>query len=135
DLGSIAAIKLLRDAWMSPVRRDRFATEQRMLAQFNHASIARLYDAGATSEGTPWIAMEYVEGVPITTYCEQQQCSLVERLQLFRSICDAVSYAHRHAIIHRDLKPSNILVTTGGQVKLLDFGIAKQLGTSDVPVG
>jgi serine/threonine-protein kinase len=131
DIGSVAAIKLLRDAWMSPARRERFATEQRTLAQLYHPSIARLYDAGATSGGTPWFAMEYVEGAPLTDYCNRQHASLPERLRLFRSACEAVEYAHRHAIIHRDLKPSNILVNDNGQVKLLDFGIAKQLDADD----
>ena len=128
DLGSQAAIKILRDAWLSPARRQRFATEQRTLASLNHPSIARMYDAGALSDGTPWIVMEYVPGVPITEYCRARETPATERLRLFRSVCDAVLYAHRHLVIHRDLKPSNILVTEEGQVKLVDFGISKQLG-------
>jgi serine/threonine-protein kinase len=128
DLGSQAAIKILRDAWLSPARRQRFATEQRTLASLNHPSIARLYDAGALSDGTPWIVMEYVPGVPLTEYCRANALSLADRLRLFRAVCDAVLYAHRHLVIHRDLKPSNILVTADGQVKLVDFGISKQLG-------
>ena len=75
----------------------------------------------------PWFAMEYVEGLPITDYCRERACSMDERLRLFRSVCEAVQYAHRQAIIHRDLKPSNILVKADGTMKLLDFGIAKQL--------
>jgi serine/threonine protein kinase/tetratricopeptide (TPR) repeat protein len=128
DLGSQAAIKILRDAWLSPARRQRFATEQRTLASLNHPSIARLYDAGALSDGTPWIVMEYVPGVPLTEYCRTASPTLAERLRLFRAVCDAVQYAHRHLVIHRDLKPSNILVTADGHVKLVDFGISKQLG-------
>jgi serine/threonine-protein kinase len=127
DLGTVAAVKILRDAWLSPARRERFAAEQRTLAQLNHPLIARLYDAGTLSDGTPWFVMEYVEGVPLTTYCRTHTLSIVERLRLFRSICEAVQHAHRHLVVHRDLKPSNILVTNDGGVKLLDFGIAKQL--------
>jgi serine/threonine-protein kinase len=131
DLDSVAAIKILRDASLSPARRERFASEQRTLAQLNHPAIARLYDAGTLPEGTPWIAMEYVEGVPVTDYCEHHASSIRGRLELFRSVCGAVQHAHRRAIIHRDLKPSNILVTRDGGVKLLDFGIAKQLESLD----
>ena len=127
DLGSHAAIKILRDAWLSPARRQRFAAEQRTLASLNHPSIARLYDAGALSDGTPWIVMEYVEGMPLTEYCRTHASTIPERLRLFRDVCDAVQYAHRHLVIHRDIKPSNILVTGDGSVKLVDFGIAKQL--------
>ncbi len=127
DLGNLAAIKILRDAWMSPARRERFALEQRTLAQLNHPSIARLYDASMLADGTPWFAMEYVDGVPLTAYCAARHCSIGERLRLFRAVCDAVDYAHQHAILHRDLKPSNILVKEDGAVRLLDFGIAKQL--------
>lgn len=127
DLGSTAAIKVLRDAWLSPARRDRFLTEQRTLAELKHPGIAALYDADALPDGTPWFAMEYVEGLPITEYCERNGCDLRDRLRLFRGVCVAVQHAHRQAVIHRDLKPSNILVAAGGQVKLLDFGIAKQM--------
>ncbi|HSB53099.1 MAG TPA: tetratricopeptide repeat protein [Gemmatimonadales bacterium] len=133
DLGSVAAIKILRDAWLSPARRERFESEQRTLAQLNHPSIARLYDADALPDGTPWIAMEYVDGVAITDWCDQRNATVQERLRLFHTVCEAVQHAHRHAIIHRDLKPSNILVTADGAVKLLDFGIAKQLESLDLP--
>jgi serine/threonine-protein kinase len=133
DLGSVAAIKILRDAWLSPARRDRFQSEQRTLAQLNHPAIARLYDADALPDGTPWIAMEYVDGVPLTDYCERRGASTAERLRLFRTVCEAVQHAHRQLVIHRDLKPSNILVTADGGVKLLDFGIAKQLESVDLP--
>ncbi|MBZ5704183.1 MAG: serine/threonine-protein kinase [Acidobacteriia bacterium] len=134
DLGSLVAIKILRDAWLSPARRERFASEQRTLAQLNHPGIARIYDADTLTDGTPWFAMEYVEGVPLTEYCAQHDCSIEARLQLFRSVCEAVQYAHQHAVIHRDLKPSNILVKPDGTVRLLDFGIAKQLESLDTPV-
>jgi serine/threonine protein kinase len=131
DLGTLAAIKILRDAWLSPSRRERFASEQRTLAQLNHPSIARLYDADTLPDGTPWFVMEYVRGQPLTTYAEAHDCSIQLRLRLFREVCEAVLHAHRHAVIHRDLKPSNILVDDDGAVKLLDFGIAKQLESLD----
>ena len=131
DLGSRAALKLLRDAWLSPSRRLRFQSEQRTLAQLDHPAIAQLHDAGALPDGTPWFAMEYVEGVPITEYCRARKSSLAERLRLFRAVCEAVQHAHRHAVIHRDLKPSNILVKPDGTVKLVDFGIAKQIEALD----
>ncbi|MBZ5552782.1 MAG: serine/threonine-protein kinase [Acidobacteriia bacterium] len=134
DLGNQVAIKILRDAWLSPARRERFASEQRMLAQLNHPSIARLYDADTLADGTPWFVMEYVDGLPLTDYCQKQNCSIERRLQLFRQVCEAVQYAHGHAVIHRDLKPSNIFVKEDGSVRLLDFGIAKQLESLDTPV-
>ena len=127
DLGSLAAIKVLRDAWMSPARRQRFDFEQRTLAQLSHPAIARLYDADTMADGTPWFAMEYVEGLALTDYCLRHGSSIEERLKLLRSVSQAVRYAHSHAVIHRDLKPSNILVQGDGSVKLLDFGIAKQM--------
>jgi serine/threonine protein kinase/Tfp pilus assembly protein PilF len=135
DLGSLVAIKILRDAWLSPARRERFASEQRTLAQLNHPSIARLYDADTLDDGTPWFVMEYVEGVPLTEYCSEHACSIGERLQLFRAVCEAVQYAHQHAVIHRDLKPSNILVKPDGTIRLLDFGIAKQLESLETHAG
>jgi len=133
DLGSVAAIKILRDASLSPVRRERFDREQRILAQLNHPAIARLYDAGVLDDGTPWFAMEYVEGVPITEHCRRQNATLAQRLRLFRDVCEAVLHAHRLMVVHRDLKPSNILVRDDGSVKLLDFGISKQLDTLNDP--
>ncbi len=134
DLGNLVAIKILRDAWLSPARRERFASEQRTLAQLNHASIARLYDADALADGTPWFAMEYVEGVPLTDYCKLHACPLDTRIHLFRAVCEAVQYAHSQAVVHRDLKPSNILVKQDTSIRLLDFGIAKQLESLDTPV-
>ncbi len=131
DIGGLIAIKLLRDAGLSPARRQRFASEQRALAKLVHPHIATLYDAGTLSDGTPYILMEHVDGVTLTQYCDQAQCSIAERLRLFRDLCEAVQFVHRHAIVHRDLKPSNVLVTTDQVVKLLDFGISKQLDTTD----
>jgi serine/threonine protein kinase/tetratricopeptide (TPR) repeat protein len=134
DLGTQVAVKVLRDAWISPSRRERFASEQRTLAQLNHPLIARLYDADTMDDGTPWFVMEYVDGVPLTQYCREHECSIEERLQLFRSVCEAVQHAHANAVIHRDLKPSNILVKSDGSIRLLDFGIAKQLESLDLQV-
>jgi serine/threonine-protein kinase len=132
DLGSVAAIKILRDAWLSPARRERFASEQRTLAQLNHPAIARLLDADSLPDGTPWFVMEYVAGESLTEHCAKRAASLDERLRLFREVCVAVQHAHHHAVIHRDLKPSNIMVAEDGSIKLLDFGIAKQLESLEV---
>ena len=133
-LGDQIAIKVLRDAWFSPARRERFASEQRTLAQLNHPSIARLYDAATLDDGTPYFVMEYVEGTRLTQFCREHQCSMEERLRLFRAVCEAVQYAHSQAVIHRDLKPSNILVKGDGTVRLLDFGIAKHIESLDLSV-
>src|SRR5438045_9769181 len=91
------------------------------------SNISRLFDGGTTDDGLPYFVMEYVAGLPINEYCAAHKISLVERLKLFREVCAAVSYAHRHTVIHRDIKMSNILVTSEGRPKLLDFGIAKIL--------
>jgi serine/threonine protein kinase/Tfp pilus assembly protein PilF len=127
DIGGQVAVKLLRDAWLSPMRRQRFRVEQLTLAQLNHPSIARIYDSGMLEDGTPWFVMEYADGLPLTEHWKKHGVTVRECLFLFRRVCEAVQYAHSHAIIHRDLKPSNILVNSAGEVKLLDFGIAKQL--------
>jgi len=134
DIGTQVAIKVLRDAWLSPARRERFAIEQRTLAQLNHPSIARLYDAATLSDGTPYFVMEYVEGIPLTEYCRKNNCSVETRLNLFRAVCEAVQHAHSNAVIHRDLKPSNILVKADGTIRLLDFGVAKQLESLDLTI-
>jgi eukaryotic-like serine/threonine-protein kinase len=126
------AIKFLPHAALSPARRESFAREIRTLARLKHPFIARLYDAGAI-ESTPWFAMEYVEGGPLSAYLKEHPLSVNEKLKLFRSICSAVQYAHGQEIIHRDLKPSNVLVESDGTPRLLDFGIAKQLQKLDQP--
>ena len=105
----------------------RFAQEQQILAAVEHPNIARLIDAGADDEGRPYIVMEYIDGLPITTYCDRARLSIRERVALFRIVCSAVQHAHQQFIVHRDLKPSNVLVTGDGIPKLLDFGIAKLL--------
>src|SRR5579859_5724727 len=119
DMGGQVAIKLLRDAWLSPMRRQRFRIEQSTLAQLNHPSIARIYDANTLEDGTPWFVMEYADGLSLTEYWKEHGGTIRQCLQLFRRVCEAVQYAHSHAIIHRDLKPSNILVNAEGEVKLL----------------
>jgi len=131
EIGGKVAIKLLRDAWVSPARRRRFAQEQSTLAQLNHPGIAQLYEADALPDGTPWFVMEYVDGLALTQYWAERKGSIEECLWLFRGVCEAVLFAHRRAIIHRDLKPSNILVTAERRVKLLDFGIAKHLDEAE----
>lgn len=131
DLGNRVAVKL---AWRGLVTADlrvRFEQEQRVLARLDHPGIARLLDAGATREGTPYIAMEYVDGLPITRFASEGALSTDQRVDLLLQVCDAVAYAHRNLVVHRDLKPSNILVRADGTVKLLDFGIAKLLGVPD----
>jgi serine/threonine protein kinase len=105
----------------------RFGEERQILAGLQHPHIAQLLDGGVTEEGLPWLAMEYVQGEPIDRYCAVRALGLEARLGIFLAVCDAVQFAHQHLVVHRDLKPSNILVTPEGQVKLLDFGIAKVL--------
>lgn len=126
-----AALKLLRYEAVSEM--ERFHAERRILARLEHSGIARLVDGGMTPDGRPYTVMEYVEGRPLTDYCRERRASLHERLALFVQVCDAVAFAHRNLVIHRDLKPANILVDAGGQVKLLDFGIAKLLDATAVP--
>ena len=126
------AIKILsRPVSDSAVAR-RFRSERRILASLAHPHIVTLLDGGVATSGRPYLVMEHVDGVPITRYCADARLHLSERLHLFRQVCSAVHYAHRHSVIHRDLKPANILVTTEGVPKVLDFGVAKLL--HDAPV-
>ncbi len=133
DTDNRVAIKFLPHAGLSPVRRERFAREIKTLAKLRHPFIARLYDAGALADGTPWFVMEFVEGERFTEYCKKQKEPVEERLRLFRRVCEAVQYAHGQEIIHRDLKPSNIMVEQDGTPRLLDFGIARELHSLDEP--
>jgi eukaryotic-like serine/threonine-protein kinase len=119
------ALKLVGGALASPDVRARFQKEREILASLDHPGIARLLDGGSTPEGSPYLVMEYVEGVPIVRYCDSLRLNTTSRIRLFRAVCSAVEYAHQRRIVHRDLKPANILVTAEGAVKLLDFGIAK----------
>lgn len=109
----------------------RFARERDILAALEHPNIARLYDAGVSSDGLPYLAMEYVAGEPLTAWCDARRLDIRQRLRLFLQVLDAVQYAHGQQVIHRDIKPSNILVTASGQVRLLDFGVAKLLAQAE----
>ncbi len=133
DAGNLVAIKFLPHAGLSPARRERFTREIKTLGKLKHPFVARLYDAGALADGTPWFVMEYVEGVRFTDYCRDHNLGAEARLRLFRSVSEAVQYAHGQEIIHRDLKPSNILVDENGVPRLLDFGIARELRSLDLP--
>lgn len=122
-----AALKLLRGELDSEDFRRRFKYEVQVLSGLKHAFIASLLDAGTSEEGVPYIAMEFVDGIPLDEYCRENHLTIPEILRLFQKVCDAVSHAHRNLIVHRDLKPSNILITNDGSPKLLDFGISKIL--------
>ncbi|MBO9664922.1 tetratricopeptide repeat protein [Dokdonella sp.] len=122
-----AALKLIRRGLDSDAILGRFLAERRILARLQHPNIAHLVDGGMTEDGRPYFAMELVEGEPITTWADARKLSVRTRVRLLLGAIDAVQHAHQRLVIHRDLKPSNILVTTTGDVKLLDFGIAKLL--------
>jgi len=127
------AMKLIKAGMDTKQVIARFESERQALAMMEHPAIARIYDAGETEQGRPFFVMEYVPGVPITTYCDQNRLSLPDRLELFTQVCDGVQHAHQKAIIHRDLKPSNILITVqdGKPVpKIIDFGVAKATAQS-----
>jgi TolB-like protein len=121
------ALKLPMLTRLRPDLASRFARERDILASLEHANIARLYDAGVSPDRLPYLAMEYVAGEPLTAWSDAHRLGVRERAKLFLQVLDAVQYAHGQQVIHRDLKPSNILVTQSGQVRLLDFGVAKLL--------
>lgn len=132
------AVKLLRASPDAEELRRRFVAERQILASLNHPGIAQLLDGGVAEGQLPYLVMEYVDGVPITTYCDRRRLGVDERIRLFRDVCAAVHYAHQNLVLHRDIKPGNILVSSEGTVKLLDFGIAKLLnpvlGPADLPL-
>ena len=119
------ALKLIKRGMDTDHIHRRFLAERQILARLSHRHIARLLDGGVSAEGQPWFAIEYVEGTTIVSHCDARGLDVDQRLRLFLDVCDAVRYAHQNLVVHRDLKPGNILVTADGQVKLLDFGIAK----------
>lgn len=119
------ALKVIRKGLISDDVLSRFYSERQILASLNHPHIARLYDGGTSEDAIPWFAMEYIEGQPITEYCNQNNLSVDAKIGLFLKVCSAVQSAHQNLVIHRDLKPANILITPDGTPKLLDFGIAK----------
>ena len=123
------ALKLVKRGMDTDEILRRFRHERQILATLEHPHIARLYDGGVTDSGRPYLVMEFIDGQPITSYCDEKRLSVDARLALFKTVCEAVQYAHQNLVVHRDLKPSNILVTDKGTVKLLDFGIAKLLDT------
>lgn len=134
DFTRQAAVKVLRGTGGAKRFLRRFLRERQILAGLSHPNIATLYGGGRTKTGEPYIAMEFINGLPVTEYCAARKLELPARLRLFLEICRAVDYAHRRLVIHRDLKPSNILITEDGTPKLLDFGIAKVV-TDEHPGG
>jgi eukaryotic-like serine/threonine-protein kinase len=127
------ALKIVRADFGAENTASRFRNERQILASLDHPNIAKILDGGTTVDGLPYFVMEFVDGLPITDYCDRHKLPIDARLEIFRTVCSAVHYAHQHLVIHRDLKPSNILVTAEGIPKLLDFGIAKVLDPNLLP--
>lgn len=125
DFEHRVAVKVIRPGVLGQALIARFENERRILAKLNHEGIARLFDGGQLSDGSPYIIMEYVDGVPVTQWVSDRSLDLQDRLQLFIRICEAIGHAHQHLIVHRDITPSNVLVNKDGAVKVIDFGIAK----------
>ncbi len=126
------AIKVVKQGMNSEEVVARFEAERQALALLDHPSIAQVFDAGVTPNGRPYFVMQYVDGLPITEYCDAERLTLDARLDLFVALCEGVQYAHFRAIVHRDLKPSNVLVTLKGespQPRIIDFGLAKAMTT------
>jgi serine/threonine protein kinase len=121
------AIKMVSGWGSNEAIRQRLFFERQTLAALDHPNIVKLLDGGDTDDGLPYLVMDFVDGVPIDKYCDLKRLSIPDRLELFRTVCGAVQYAHDRAVIHRDLKPGNILITSDGTPRLLDFGIAKLL--------
>ncbi len=130
-----AAIKLMRAGSDADDLSKRFRAERQILAQLDHPNIARLIDAGQSTDGVPYLAMEYVDGEPLVSWCDRRRLTIEQRVGVLRAVADAVAHAHQRLVVHRDLKPSNVLVTAEGRVRLLDFGIAKLLGDDSAATG
>ncbi|WP_185958189.1 serine/threonine-protein kinase [Fodinibius sediminis] len=127
DIHQRGALKIIRRGLDTPENLRRFRVEKQILAGLHHPNMANLIDSGISGDGLPYLVMELIEGVPIDQFCDQHNLTISERLDLFKTVCHAVQYAHKNLVVHRDLKPENILVTDDGHVKILDFGIAKLL--------
>jgi len=121
------AIKVVRQRLLDPDVEARLKSERQILANLDHPNIARLFDGGTLADGTPYLVMEYIDGLPIDEYCDRHRLDLDARVTLFRTVCAAIHHAHQNLVVHRDIKPTNILVTDDGVPKLLDFGIARLL--------
>lgn len=134
DFQHQVALKCLKTGMLTEDSRSRFLREQHILAQLRHLYIGRLFDAGISDEGIPFLVMEYIDGQPLLQHCHEHRLGLRNRLELFRKICSAVAYAHQNLVVHRDIKPSNIMVDSRGEPRLLDFGIAKLLNAGDDPI-
>jgi len=126
------AVKLVRTGHDTKFVLQRFLNERQILASLDHPYIARLLDGGTTEDGIPYLVMDLIDGEPIDSYCDKNKLNITRRLWLFRQVCEAVHYAHQRLVIHRDIKPGNVLITKDGTPKLLDFGIAKIVGPSEV---
>lgn len=128
------AVKLIKSGLATENLMTRFRVERQILAKLDHPNIARMFDGGVTSAGEPYFVMEYVAGaLPLDEYCDQNELTVRQRLEVFRQVCEAVQYAHRFLVVHRDIKPGNVLVSRHGLVKLMDFGIAKDLMAGALP--
>lgn len=131
EFNQSAALKIMSAQLVRPDALVRFESERQILARLRHPHIATLIDGGTDEAGLPFLVIEYVEGLPVDRYCEEKGLGIRARIELVRTICSAVDYAHRNLVVHRDLKPSNILVDADGNPKLLDFGIAKLIAAGD----
>lgn len=132
EYAQTVALKIMTAQLLAKDAVSRFRAERQILASLNHPNIAKLIDGGSTEENLPYLVLEYVDGLPIDRYCDENRLDIEARLKLFMKVCDAVDYAHRNLVVHRDLKPNNILVDASGEPKLLDFGIAKLLESNSI---
>src|SRR5262245_59452699 len=129
------AVKFLRAGTIGATAAARFRREGSILARLTHPSIAHLIDAGVTASGQPYLVLEYIEGEHIDRHCDRLALTVEARIRLFLEVLSAVSHAHGHLVVHLDIKPSNVLVRPDGQLKLVDFGIAKLLEADDESAG